>query len=212
METAKNKKEGITIWKPIFTSVIASVIISVFSGAIILHGKIERMDERTKNLEKQIEEVKTQVKELETKLKTIDVQTPDTSISENPSQLTDIIKEKQKQYVRISRTENDCFTSENLASFKKERIPDKIVAELMEDNHFIDLIISIKNMSPAERQKLLDRCANTSKSSWAELGKITPEGQTEDGKNAELLIARAIVAEVKKISNLPLEKIKTYYK
>jgi hypothetical protein len=82
---------------------------------------------------------------------------------------------------------------------------------LIKDNSFIQTVIAIKKMPPVEHQKLLATCTKIAKPTWAELGKITPEGQTETGKQAEFLIAKAIVDKVEKLRKLPIQQLEKLY-
>ena len=106
------------------------------------------------------------------------------------------------------------ITSENLESFKKQKRPEQIVTDLMNDNSFIDLIISIKKMTPTKRQDLLNKCSVIAKPTWDEMGRISPngDGQTDAGQEAERLIAKAIVDKVKEMCNLELDELIKYYK
>ena len=201
-----NKKEKSTIsWSEIIKGlfiVIGTIILAITPFFVNLYGKVERMDEQIKNLKEQIGDLKNGIKE--------NNYTSGPS-SVPPSKLVDIIKEQQRQHVKASYTEQNCFSVENLESFKKEKKQDQIVAGLMRENSFIDLMISIQNMSPTDKQTLLDECSKTAKPTWGELGKVSSEGQTDAGREAEALIANAIVSQVKKISGLSVEEIKKLY-
>jgi len=126
--------------------------------------------------------------------------------------LEDIIKSKHSQYVKTSYSESNCFTDADLEKFRNNKIPNQIVADLMKNNAFIDLIISIKGISPTDRQELLERCSKIAKLTWANLGKVSPNGQTEAGNQAELLISEAIVNKIQSMMSLSVEEIKKKYK
>jgi hypothetical protein len=82
----------------------------------------------------------------------------------------------------------------------------------MNDNAFIDLIISIKGMTPTDRQALLERCSKIAKPTWGDLGTISSEGQTDAGTEAELLISKAIVTKINEMMRLSVDEIKSYYR
>jgi len=206
----KTNEKNTIGWSEILKGVISvaiTIIIAVTPFIVNLYGKVERMDEKIKNLEKEIGYLQEEIRGINFTGK-VNVTV---SSSVLPSKLVDIIKEQQRQYVKASYTENNCFSVENLESFKKEKKQDQIVANLMHENSFIDLIISIKNMLPTDKQALLNECSKTARPTWGELGKISSEGQTDAGKEAETLIANAIVDQVKKTSELSLEKIEKLY-
>jgi hypothetical protein len=206
MRTNENKKDEKTsaiIWIQVIAGVVVGAILGIGATIFILNGRIERMDEQIKQLKES-----TVVNRVTDNLDSNDF----SSLKVDPTKLTDIIKEQQRQNVKTSYTEHNCFTDENLNSFKKSKKQDKIVADLMSDNSFIDLIISIKGLSPTDRQKLLDRCSKIAKPTWGDLGNISSEGQTDAGNEAELLIARSIATKVNEMANLPYDEIKKYYK
>jgi hypothetical protein len=58
-------------------------------------------------------------------------------------------------------------------------------------------------MDATKRQNLLDRASTTYKQTWAEMGKVGPEGQTDAGQTAERLIAEAVVEKVKELLKKP---------
>jgi hypothetical protein len=206
METNENKKDEKKpniVWIQIMAGVAVGAILGIGTTIFTLNGKMERMDEQIKDLKEH-----TIVNQVSDNSKSNFVSTSNV----NPLKLSDIIKNLQRQNVKTSYTENNCFTAENLNSFKKSKKQDQIVADLMNDNVFIELIISIKCMTPIDRQALLERCSKIAKPTWGDLGKISSEGQTDAGNEAELLISKAIVTKIKEMMNLSLDEIKRYYK
>ena len=199
----RNNKSNIA-WSAVLGTIIAGVILGAGATIFYQHGKIERMEERICQLEKRVDESYKQVKPNEN---IFQIDTADVSV------LVEIIQKQQKSNVKAGKSEHDCFTDKDLEKFKSQKRQDQIVAELMNDNSFIDVIISVKNMTPTKRQVLLDDiCAKTAKPTWRSLGEISPKGQSDAGHEAEVLIAEAIVKKVKEIANLPLGEIKKLYK
>lgn len=206
METNENKREEKKpniVWIQIIAGVAVGAILGIGATIFTLNGKMERMDEQIKELKEH----------------TVVNQVPDNSKSNfvsttkvDPLKLSDIIKDQQRQNVKTSYTDYNCFTVENLDSFKKSKKQDQIVADLMNDNAFIDLIISIKSMTPTDRQALLERCSKIAKPTWGDLGNKSSEGQTDAGNEAELLISKAIVTKIKEMMNLSSDEIKRYYR
>lgn len=198
-----NEKKPNTGWLQIIAGITVGAIIGIGATIFTLNGKMERMDEQIKNL----------------KERTVLSNVPENSKSNldstskvDPLKLSDIIKDQQRQNVKTSYNEYNCFTDENLDSFKKSKKQDQIVADLMNDNAFIDLIISIKGMTPTDRQALLERCSKIAKPTWGNLNNISSEGQTDAGNEAELLISKAIVTKINEMMRLSLDEIKSYYR
>ena len=190
------------------TSIIITAITGIVGLVFYLYIKVERMDEKVNGLKDLIDRLDKQIEKLDqSSLSTANIPIINTS---DPLGLIEIIKDKQKKYVKISRNDYDCFTSENLKSFKEKKTQDQIVTDLMNECSFIDLIISIKKMDATKRQELLNSCSKIAKPTWTEIGEMTPEGQTNDGQEAELLIADAIVSKVREMSRLPENEIKKY--
>jgi hypothetical protein len=78
---------------------------------------------------------------------------------------------------------------------------------LRKDKEFTNVVLALKASPPHEQQKLLDAALNTRRPTWAELGRIDRQGQTEAGQEAEKMIAEAIVNLVKELLRLPDEDI-----
>lgn len=110
-------------------------------------------------------------------------------------ELIEIIKEQQRLNVRESYGEMayQCFSDDDLGRFIQAKVPDRVIENLKKDNQFIEVVLAIKKLSSNERQKLLDESLNTYKPTWAQLGKISRDGQTEAGQKAERMISETIV-------------------
>lgn len=117
------------------------------------------------------------------------------------TELIEIIKQKQKKYVKESYGEaaNQCFTDIDLKKFKKSDKIQIIIDELKNDKRFIAAVSALNNLPPDEQQELLDSAMSTYKPTWAELGEISRKGQTDAGQEAEKLIAEAVVNLIKKV-------------
>jgi ribosomal protein S18 len=140
---------------------------------------------------------------------------PPVTISTSPSLpqpelLIIIIKREQHDNVRESYGEQrgQNFSEEDFARFVKEGKVADITVHLKTDREFLDVVLAIKRMPASDRQKLLDKGSSTHKQTWSEIGKISPEGQTDAGQKAERKIAEAIVNLVKELSSLSDEAIR----
>lgn len=125
----------------------------------------------------------------------------------DPEKLIAVIAKLQRDNVSDSAglMAYQCFTDDALTEFKKANIPDQVAEDLKHDAEFLSLVLTIKAMSPPNRQKLLSRASGTYRRTWAQLG-LNPalasqdelrRGQTAAGSEAERLIAEAIVDLVK---------------
>jgi len=129
----------------------------------------------------------------------------------DPNKLVSVIKDEQRKAVRISYSETDCFTYTDLENFRNERKTEQIINDLSHQNSFINIVIAIKKMQPVPRQEFLNACSNTAKPTWDQLRNITPEGQTNAGHEAELMISTGIVRKVFDLIRLTPQELEEMY-
>ncbi|MCB1858364.1 MAG: hypothetical protein KDI63_08830 [Gammaproteobacteria bacterium] len=103
-----------------------------------------------------------------------------------------LVLEKQDEYVKDSINQYNCFTEEDYKRFRSSNTITKIVEELKKDEYFLGLVAGTVKLSPIKRHKIYREAKKTYKKTWAELGKISPEGQTDAGSEAEKEISSAI--------------------
>ncbi|MBM3737825.1 MAG: hypothetical protein FJW39_18750 [Acidobacteria bacterium] len=108
--------------------------------------------------------------------------------------LVDLIKHQQKKEVRESygTGAHECFTWIDLDNFKARRVPDLVVQRLKKAPDFDILTGLLRAMPPTDREAAFTAARNTAKPTWAMIVRIHPDGQTEAGRAAELMIADAI--------------------
>jgi predicted small secreted protein len=185
-------------WKAIITGIIIGVILGIGGTLIILRERITRLETEVENLKSQINQPSptTQRQELET----FSRREP----KNKPEQLISIIQEQQRKNVKESWGElaYQCFTDDDLARFIKNKRTEQIRESLKRDPEFLDVVLAIRQMEPSERKKLLISADKPLRPTWAELGRISREGQTEAGQEAERMIATAIVKLVKELSSI----------
>jgi hypothetical protein len=121
------------------------------------------------------------------------------------NKLSRIIKEQQKKYVKASYGTYDyqCFTDKDLEVFKKNNIPEKIASSLKQDKSFRNVIIWLKKMESTKKEQIFNQALDTYKKTWEEMGKISREGQTNAGSEAEKSIAETIVRLAQEQEKLP---------
>ncbi len=120
-----------------------------------------------------------------------------------PDRLIEIIKELQKEFVRESYGVYDGqnFTDEDLNDFINRKKTDEIEKRLKSSNDFAATIAVIREMPPAEQEKLLNMARQTYKETWGQKGldpAVTPPDtlrkyQTDAGQEAEKMIAKTVV-------------------
>jgi hypothetical protein len=112
----------------------------------------------------------------------------------DPKMLIDIIKDQQRQYVRESYGEaaSECFTDDDLQKFKRKEITNTVREILKRNNEYLAIVIAFKKLNSVAQQKLLDDARNTYQQTWAEMGRISREGQTDAGQAAEKMIANEV--------------------
>jgi hypothetical protein len=120
-----------------------------------------------------------------------------------------VIQSEQRSVVRESygKFEGQNFSDDDLKDFKGKNVPQSVADRLRHDSYFIDVVSAVKRMEPGAREKLLSEGMRTRRKTWAESGKISPEGQTEAGREAEELIAQAIVKLVRELYTMSAEKL-----
>jgi hypothetical protein len=106
----------------------------------------------------------------------------------------ELVKRVQREHVRESFGEagHECFTDDNLEEFQRNRIPETICDRLSINDGFIELVKDITNLEAREKSSILKELRTVYKPTWAEIGRISPEGQTDAGQEAERQIANAI--------------------
>lgn len=126
-----------------------------------------------------------------------------------PATLEQVIKQEQQQYVRESYgTERyQCFTDDDLTSFKGKNTLADIEQRLRQSRDFIKIVQGLKAKPEPERHALLLAARNAYQPSWEELGRISSEGQTRAGQEAQRMICTAIVDLTDKLLTLPNEEL-----
>lgn len=119
-----------------------------------------------------------------------------------PDSLGAVIRQQQDHYVRDSGgTEaNQCFTNIDLADFKKDNVPSKIVAELRHDKNFLNIIAGIRALPPTSQQALFAATEMIAKPTWETQRTIDSDGQTVAGREAQLRIAEAVTSLARELT------------
>lgn len=116
-------------------------------------------------------------------------------------EIVDLIKELQAEHVKNSINEYNCFTRDDYEEFTSTKVVEKITEKLKKDEYFLDLVKSASQLTSLERRKILREAKNTYERTWAEIGKISPDGQTDEGSKAEKEIAVAITKLLEDLMN-----------
>lgn len=108
------------------------------------------------------------------------------------------IREAQRKYVRESWGEQEaqCFTDADYAEFQRQGFPKKIAAEVLGKPDVQAAVLTLRMMPDTERRRLANSWRKPARPTWAQLRRVSREGQTDAGQRAEKDIANAIVDAV----------------
>lgn len=203
-------------WNKIVVAVLIAAFLGI-GGTIIHQGQqIARLEIKIDSSEKQIDELKSEVKGIHNTISSSNLSGSEqlsVSVKVQPEKLIEIIKQQQALYVKESWGSEayQCFTDDDLKKFKESKVTKKITQELKTNNKFIDVVLAIKTIPKGNWQDLKESSLITFKPTWSKIGKISREGQTETGQQAEKMIAKAIVDLVVELVNQSEENIKKLY-
>ncbi len=197
--------------KQIFIGVIVGTILGA-GAAIIFQSKTNS------RLETQNEIMKSRIEHLEERFRL----TPGLKVPSNPidevvdtinsekrtndlainidvieGKLLEIVHNQQRLNVPESTgpADYECFTEADLETFIKNREAHQVASALKMDANYIRSVIELANYPKYMQSNVLNNINIPFRKTWGELNKITPEGQTQAGQEAELLIANAIVEQ-----------------
>jgi hypothetical protein len=138
---------------------------------------------------------------------------PSPSTNANPEELISIVQEQQRKNVKESWGElaHQCFTDNDLARFVRNKTTERITDSLLGAPEFLDVVLAIRKMELSKHKKLLISVDKPLRPTWAEFGRISREGQTEAGQDAERMIATAIVSLVKELVGMPEAEFLSLY-
>jgi hypothetical protein len=202
-EKGAKRREGAQILVGTIVGVLVGTLLGVGAAFYSQGAKIATLEAQIENLKR----------ELESKSTSSPQPTATNESKSDPNHLIDIIKAQQRKYVRESSGPfaYQSFTEDDLKAFRASNIRNTIVSDLKHDNEFIAVVLKIKEMDPTERQALLTKSSQTFHPTWAELHKISPDGQTEAGQAAEREIATIIVNLVRDLTKLTPDQINELY-
>jgi len=107
------------------------------------------------------------------------------------------VKSIQIKNVKVSTAPDaaHCFTDLDLDKFRKDRRAETVAAAAMASAEGREVVTLLRNLSSADRASLLEQARKISRPTWAQVGRITPDGsgQTDAGQQAEQQIAEQIV-------------------
>jgi hypothetical protein len=128
----------------------------------------------------------------------------------HPKTLKELIELEQQHYVRESFGEEryECFTNDDLDEFKRDKVTDAIVNRLKDSKDFARIILELKAKPEGEQRSLLLAARRTYQPTWSQLGRISPEGQTFAGQEAQGLISSAIADLAEQKLSSPVEELR----
>lgn len=103
------------------------------------------------------------------------------------NQIKDNIRESYGEYAGQN------FSDDDLDSFIGENVPGKVVDTLRNNKVFLAAVAKVRVLAPDDRVTYLLGCRRPLHKTWAEMGEISPRGQTVAGLKAEGILAGAVV-------------------
>lgn len=179
----------------------------VVKDIAVLKNEIAMMTSREKDREDKIAVLEKQIQVLSS----IEKDTAQNVSSEadktetavmKPDDLKNVILQQQKKYIGPTG-----MTDDELKKFINDRIAEKISNELLSDIGFINIVISIKELTDEEKNNLLTACEKIERLTVAQAGE-NAGGITEAGQKAERMIAEEIVKTARLLLTKPVEEIK----
>jgi hypothetical protein len=121
-----------------------------------------------------------------------------------PDAVLTVIAELQRTYVRASYGEmaGQNFSDQDLARFEADGVVTRIVDSLRHQPAFRSAVLDLQAADEALQRDILLRASRPLRRTWAEIGAITPDGQTEAGNRAERLIGAAVAALCRELLSL----------
>ena len=179
-------------WKGILTGIVVGSVLSIGGTLFYMSNTVAVLEEKIQTLEEQGQTSTEAPNNHQSSIQKV-----------QPEKIIRIIEERQRKHVRKSTGElaHESFTEDDLTQFIENKTPERITATLKTDKSFIEVAIAIKQLPASERETLLETGRNTFRPTWAELGRIDPEGQTDAGQEADKLIAEAIVQLTQELIN-----------
>lgn len=178
-------------WSQIFVGVVVGALLGIGGTFFGLQGRISKLEGIVEQFRADTQQPKPSAIPRSTNAK--------------PEELISIVQEQQRKNVRESYGElaHQCFTEDDLTRFVQTTTTERITGSLKRDPRFLDVVLAIRDMEPGERSTLLISADKPLRPTWAELERISREGQTEAGQEAEKMIATAIVTLVKELVKMP---------
>lgn len=181
------------IWVGVAIGVIAGTVLGIGSTFFLLTGKVAHLEAEVDALRQQPAPSGGG--------RTASEGTP----TANPNDLVALIQGEQRALVRESSSEekSQCFSEDDLAAFEKGNVVPQLVARLRGDGKFTALVSAIRSQPAYDRAQLLEAADAPLHQTWAQLGHVGRDGQTDAGQHAEKEIATAIVGLVRDLVRLP---------
>lgn len=200
---------------PVGPHTLAGVLVGVLVGSILgIAGTYIAIVQRVTKLEDSLSSAQQQSESL-TRVGSSAVMSSALARSAADPQLKlgAIIKTEQRTFVRESWGENahESFTDAERKAFIESHQLETILARLERNNEFLDVILALKRLPPAEKQRVLESCRKPLHQTWAQMGRISRDGQTQAGQDTELMIANGIVDVVQQLSVRSEDEIRKLY-
>ena len=193
-------------WKSVIGGVLVGAILGISATIFYFNGRLSAVEQGVSDSR---QHGQTDVQSSTS----ADVSRPSAADHADPNQLIQIIEQQQRLHVKASVNEwaSGSFTEADLKHFLQEKVANQVAEQLKHDNQFISVVAAIQALPPTQRQKLLRTARKPLHPTWAQLGRISPEGQTQAGQTAEMTLATAIVDLAEQLLALSPAQLRKYY-
>jgi len=195
MSTNKNARTSdsrLTTAMQVAIGVLVGLLLGIGGTFFTMQGRIAKLEGIVQTLQStgQTPQTNPQIAKAQTR--------PEAKIGE----LITIIEELQRSEVKQSQNEFINFSADDLEHFKNNKVAEGAALSLKTDPHFLDVVSAIRKADPSSRSTLLRTADKPLRKTWRELGRITTEGQTDAGQEAEKFIAKSVLELARELVGL----------
>lgn len=192
-ENSKTSDSGLTTASQIAIGVLVGLLLGIGGTFFTLQGRIAKLEGIVQTLQSTEQTPQTNQQPGRTPSR------PEVEIRE----LIVMIEDLQRSEVKESQNEFINFSYDDLERFKDNKVAERAALSLKTDPRFLDVVHAIRKADPSSRSTLLRVADKPLRKTWGELGRVTTEGQTDAGQEAEKLIAKSVLELVRELIGLP---------
>jgi hypothetical protein len=132
----------------------------------------------------------------------------------NAADLITEIKAAQKKQVRESSGPEayECFTLADYRAFQEGKVAQKTAEAMKQNRKFMEGVLALGAQADSALAEFIASCRKPLRPTWGQLGRISPEGQTDAGNAAEFDIANAAADLIKELVKLNAEELQQVFR